>query len=500
MSRPASQFNAATKSPDKLRTQAKSKSRTRRASHANGYTPTSPERFCAQYHDYTGLQVVHPHAAGIDIGGSLSHFVAVEVAPNVLEVREFGCDTVDLYALRDYLCSLQVTTVALESTGVYWIPVFDILRDAGLEVYLVNPSQVKNVPGRRKDDKLDCRWLLTLHTFGLLSASFRPSGEILPLRAIWRLRMQLIDLQADEVRRMQKCLDEMNIRVHKIISDLAGVTGLAIVRAIIAGERNPAVLAKFRDCRCKCTVEELRRALTGHYRAETIFLLKKAYERHQMLRQQIADCDAEMKPILIALIPMGDDDVAEKVRKASVATPQTATAIRKHLPAYDLETYLNLLLGCEVTSIPGMGPLLVMTMVSELGIDLSAWESEKHFTSYLGLAPKHDISGSKILSRKTNKTAQRAAAGFRQAAASVSRTDTALGAFHRRKALSGNSGKAQVATARKIACQYYRAVRYGQKYAEVGAAAYEERLLKQQIRSLEKRAKMLGYQVTPLAA
>ena len=280
---------------------------------------------------------MHPHAGGIDIGGSLSHFVAVEIAPTVLEVREFGCDTVDLYALRDYLKQHHVTTVALESTGVYWIPIFDILQEAGIEVYLVNPSQVKNVPGRRKDDKLDCRWLLTLHTFGLLSTSVRPSAEILPLRANWHMRSQLIDLQADEIRRMQKCLDGMNIRVHKAISDLAGVTGLGIVRAIIGGERDPAVLATFRDCRCRCTEEELRRALMGHYRPETIFLLQMAYERHQMLRGQIATCDDELPPLLTALIPMGDDDIAEKIRLAGTKTRQTATDIRYHLPAYDLE-------------------------------------------------------------------------------------------------------------------------------------------------------------------
>jgi transposase len=444
--------------------------------------------------------VVHPHAAGIDVGGSISHFVALEVSPCVLEVREFGCDTEDLYALRDYLKKYHVTTVALESTGVYWIPIYDILQDAGFVVCLVNPSQVKNVPGRRKDDKLDCRWLLTLHTFGLLSASFRPSAEILELRSIWRMRSQLIALQADEVRRMQKYLDEMNVRVHKVLSDLSGVTGLAIVQAIIRGEHRPEVLAQYRDCRCKCTEEELRRALTGHYRPATIFNLELAYQRHQMYRTQIAACDAKMQPLLIALIPMGDDDIADQLQRAGTPTKQTATEIRYHLPAYDLETYLKLMLGCEATSIPGLGPLLVMTLVSELGLNCAAWKSEKHFCSYLGLCPKHDISGSKVLKNHTKKTTQRAAAAFRQAAAAVMRSDSALGAFYRRKAVSGNSGKAQVATARKIACDFYRMIVYGQTYAEVGAAAYEEQVRKQQLKSLIKRAKMLGFEVTPLAA
>ena len=464
------------------------------------FSAASTERFCEQYHDFTGLEVVEPHGAGIDIGGSLSHFVAVLIAPLVLEVREFGCDTVDLYALRDYLLKYKVTSVALESTGVYWIPIYDILQEAGITVFLVNPAHVKNVPGRRKDDKLDCRWLLTLHTFGLLSASFRPNREILQLRTIWRMRQQLIELQSDEIRRMQKYLDEMNVRVHKVISDLAGVTGLSIIRAILAGERDPAVLATFRDRRCRCSEEELCRALTGHYRAETIFLLKLAYDRFQMLRQQITACDTELQPLLLALIPMGDDDVAEKIRLAGTTTKQTATEIRRHLPAYDLETYLTLLLGCDATSIPGLGPQSVMTLVCEFGLDLSPWETEKHFTSYLGLAPKHDISGSKVLSRRTKKTAQRGATTFRQSAAAVTNTDTALGSFYRRKASTGNSGIAIVATGRKIACLYYRLLRFGQAYTDIGVAAYEEQLRKQQLKSLAKRAKALGFEIIPLAA
>lgn len=464
------------------------------------FRPTAPERFCTQYRDYTGLHVVHPHAAGIDIGGSLSHFVAVEIVPETLEVREFGGDTADLSALRDYLRHYGVTTVALESTGVYWVPVADILQEAGLEVCLVNPSHVKNVPGRRKDDKLDCTWLLTLHTFGLLSASFRPSREWLPLRAIWRHRQQLIHMQADEIRRMQKCLDEMNLRVHKAITDLAGVTGRAIVEAIIAGERDPAVWAAHRDGRCGCSEEELRRALTGHYKPELVLLLQLAFDRHQQLRAQIAACDAAIEPLLTSLIPQSDDDVAAKVRGAGTPHRQTATAVRKHLPAYDLPTYLALLVGEDACSLPGMGPLLLMDIITEVGSDLSKWPTEKHFASYVTCAPKHDISGGKILSRRTRKSQQRVAVAFRQAAATVTRTDTALGAFYRRLAPRIGKGKALVATARKLACLFYRFLRFGQAYVEVGAAAYEAHYRHQQLVRLEKQAKKLGYQVTPLAA
>jgi hypothetical protein len=299
---------------------------------------------------------------------------------------------------------------------------------------------------------------------------------------------------------MQKCLDEMNLRVHKTISDLAGVTGRAIIQAIIQGERDPAVLATHRDVRCRCSAEDLRRALTGHYKPECIFLLKLAFERHQYLQEQIAACDAALEPLLTSLIPLGDDDVAEQIRTAGQAKPQTATAIRRRLPVYDLQTYLSLLLGGDATSQPGLGPLLVMDIVTEVGIDLSPWATEKHFASYVTCAPKHDISGGKILSRKTQKSQQRVAVAFRQAAAVVTRTDTALGAFYRRLAVRIGKGKALVATARKIACQFYRFMRYGQTYAELGVAEYEERYRRQQLRALEKRANALGYQVTPLVA
>ena len=473
------------------------RSRTRKATRL----PKRPtKRFCQEYTELEGLQIVHPHAAGIDIGGALSHFVAIEIRPGVIEVREFGCNTNELYALRDYLRAHGITTVALESTGVYWIPLYDILTEAGFEVFLVNPSHVKNVPGRRKDDKLDCKWLLKLHTYGLLSASFRPSAEILPLRTYWRARLQLVQLQADEIRRMQKALDEMNIRVHKVMSDLVGVTGRAIIAAILAGERRPEVLATYRDCRLACSEEELREALTGNYRPEKVFQLKLAFERYQHYQQQITACDTEVETLLKMLIPLDDDDIAARVQHAGQPHKRTASELRRHLPTYDLEQYLELLLGVDATTTPGLGPILVMTVVSELGVDMSPWPTVKHFGSYLTLAPHHQISGGKILSNKTRKGAQRAALAFRQAAATVAKTDTALGAFYRRLALRIGSAKALVATAYKIARIYYYLLKEGRAYVDRGAAAYEAKYRAHQLKSLERHAKSLGYQVTPVAA
>ena len=464
-------------------------------------TPRVPtKRFCQQYEELDRLQVVHAHAAGIDIGGALSHFVAIEIRPGVIEVREYGCNTEDLIKLREYLVTHQITTVALESTGVYWVPVFDLLTEVGIEVCLVNPSHVKNVPGRRKDDKLDCKWLLKLHIYGLLSASFRPSAQILPLRTIWRVRQQLIEMQADEIRRMQKAFDEMNVRVHKVISDLAGVTGQAIITAILAGERDPAVLATYRDHRIACSEEELRQALVGHYRAEILFVLQLAHARFLKLREQVAQCDAEVEGLLKGLLPLEDDDIAAKVQAAGTPRPLTATAVRQHLPADDLEQDVSLALGCDATVIPGLGPVLVMTLLSELGLDMSQWKDVKHFGSYLTLAPKHDISGGKILSKKTRKSALRAAAAFRQAAASAAKTDTALGACFRRLAARIGPAKANTATAYKIARLYYNLLRYGQAYVEIGAAIYEEQYRVQQLKRLEKHAKAFGYQVVPMAA
>jgi transposase len=440
------------------------------------------------------MPVVHRHAAGIDLGGDVSHFVAVEVGDEV-EVREFGGMTPELLDMVTYLAEHAVTTVAMESTGVYWMPLYDLLEAAGFEVYLVNPAHVKNVPGRRHDDKLDCRWLQKLHKYGLLSASFRPSEEIRPLRSFHRQRNTVVRLAADEMRRMQKALDVMNIRIHKAICDLGGVTGLRIVRAIVDGQRDPETLAAMRDPRCKCSPEELRQALTGSYQAHQVLALKQALERYDFLMKQLAALDQEIEKYLIEVIPATAEEIAVRIAAAAQKLPDG-----KHAPRYNVAAYVEMFTGYDPTCLPGIGPQIAFGLLAELGRDMSKWQTEKHFGAYLALSPQQKISGGKLLSTKTRPGSHPAAVLFRQAAAAVIRTDSALGAFYRRMAVKIGTAKALVATAYKIARMYYHLMRDGRAYIELGVQQYEEKYRKQQIAALEKKAKRLGLMVTPAAA
>lgn len=451
-------------------------------------------KFVKRYSRIEDMPIINRHAAGIDLSGDISHFAAIEIGDE-LEVREFGGMTPDLHALAEYLTMHKVTTVAMEATGVYWMPLYDLLEARRFEVYLVNPSHVKNVPGRPKDDKLDARWLQKLHKYGLLSASFRPSEEIRPLRSFHRQRKRLVELVADEVRRMQKALDVMNVRVHKAISDLCGLTGQRIVRAIVAGERDPAVLATMRDPRCKCTTEELTAALTGCYQPHEVFALTQALERHDFCVAQIASLDEQIEAYLAALIPLADDDIADKIAAATQNLPKG-----KHAPGYNVAAYVEILTGHDPTCLPGIGPQIALSLLAELGRDMTKWPTVKHFASFLSLAPQRKISGGKVLSSRTRPGSHPAAAFFRQAAAAVTRTDTALGAFYRRLAARIGPAKALTATAHKIACMYYHLMRDGKDYVELGEKAYEEKYRKQQIVSLQKKAERLGFAVTPVAA
>lgn len=452
-----------------------------------------PARFVMRYKRVEDMPVVHRHAAGIDLAGAAPHFTAVEIGEEI-EVRDFGGTTDELRTLVTYMGEQGVTTVAMEATGVYWMVVYDLLEAAGIEVYLVNPTHVKNVPGRRKDDKLDCRWLQKLHKYGLLSASFRPSPEDRPLQSYLRQRTRLIALAADEMRRMHQALDIMNVRVHKVVSDLGGVTGMRIVRAIVAGERDPATLATFRDPRCACTPEELQAALTGHYLPHQVVSLKQALARYDLLATQVAELDREIEGTLRALLPLADSEVAAQV--AAVPAPRNTG---KHDPAFPVVGYLTVLTGQNPTILPGIGPASALGLQAELGRDLTKWPTVKHFTSYLTLAPVQKISGGKLQQSSTRPGVHPAGVIFKQAAAAVTRTDTALGAFYRQLAVRIGKGKALVATARKIAERYYHLMRYGQEYVDLGAQQYEERYRQRQIAGLIKRGQKLGLAVTVAA-
>lgn len=447
---------------------------------------TGTARFSKRYQRLEDMPVVHRHAAGIDLAGAADHFVAVELGDEI-EVRSFGGTTDEVRELVAYLVACDVTSVAMEATGVYWMVVYDLVEAAGMEVYLVNPTHVKNVPGRRKDDKLDARWLQKLHKYGLLSASFRPNPDDRPLQSLHRQRTRLIQLAADEMRRMHQALDVMNIRVHKAISDLGGVTGMRIVTAIVAGEHDPLVLAQHRDPRCTCTHEELVAALTGHYVPHQVLALKQALARYEQLFQQVTEIDTAIEAVLRALIPLADEEI-----DAQIATP-TPKAGGKHAPDFFVAGYAQLLTGQDPTILPGIGESSALGLLAELGRDFTKWPTAKHFTSHLTLAPVPKISGGKLLRSRTRPGVHYAAVIFKQAAAAVTRTETALGAYYRQLAVRIGKGKALTALARKIAEQYYNLMRYGREFVDIGAKAYEERYHKRQIASLTKRAKKLGF-------
>jgi len=365
---------------------------------------------------------------------------------------------------------------------------------AGLEVYLVNPTHVKSVPGRRKDDKLDCRWLQKLHKFGLLSASFRPHSDDRPLQSLQRQRTRLVRLAADEMRRMQQALDVMNVRIHKALSDLGGVTGMRIVRAIVQGVHDPATLASYRDPRCACSPAELQAALTGHYLPHQVLALQQALARYDLQASQIAALDTAMEAALCALIPLDDAEIARQVAATSTPAP-----LGKHAPAFPVMSSLILLTGKDATIIPGIAAPSALALQALLGRDFTKWPTSKHFTSHITLAPVQKISGGKVLRSGTRPGTHPAAVIFKQAAAAVTRTDTALGAYYRQLAIHVGRGKALTATARKIAVQYYTLMREGREYVEIGAQQYEERYRQRQIASLTKRAAKLGLTVTSAA-
>jgi len=457
---------------------------------------TPRAKFVKRYQRLEEMPIVHRQAAGLDLAGAASHFVAIEIGEEI-EVREFGGTTDEVKAMVTYLVTQGITSVAMEATGVYWMVVYDLLEAAGLEVFLVNPSHAKNVPGRRKDDKLDCRWLQKLHKYGMLSASFRPDPEDRPLHSLHRQRLRLVQLATDEVRRMQKALDIMNLRIHKVLSDLVGVTGLRLIRAILAGERDPAVLAQLRDPRCSCTPAELEAALTGHYLPAQCTALRQALARYELLLQQVAELDGEIEAILRAWLPWPAAEIDARLAEAGPG-PRTSSH-HQHAPAFPVVAYVEGVTGQDPTVLPGIGPHLALSLLAETGRNLEKWPTVKHFTSYATLAPVQKISGGKLLSSRTRAGVHPLAILFRQAAATVSRSDTALGAFYRRLAVRVGRAKALTATARKIAEQYYYLMRYGRAYVEHDAQRYEERYRQRQIAGVLRKAEQLGLTLVPAA-
>jgi transposase len=435
------------------------------------------------------LAVVHPHAAGLDIG---SREIWAAVSPHHAgpTTRAFATFTPDLAALADWLQSYGVDTVAMESTGVYWVAVFELLEARGIQCYLVNARHVKHVPGR-KSDVLDCQWLQKLHSLGLLSASFRPDAEMRVLRTYLRHRAELIEHRAPHILHMQKALQHMNLQLHHVLSDIMGVTGQQILRAIVAGERNPQVLAAFRQPNCKADEATIIKALSGTWQAEQLFVLQQSLTVYDTYTAQLAACDAEIARQFSALKPRWD----------APADLPTLPAVKpgsksKNKPAASTRQDLFRIVGVDLVAVEGISASLAQIILSEIGTDMSRFPTVKHFCSWLGLAPHNDISGGKVLRSRTLKTDNRAGQAFRQAAASVSRSDSAYGAFYRRKRAQLGPMQALVATAHKIARTVYCMLKHHVAYQAVDAKTYATQQRERELAYLKRKAAQLGFDLT----
>jgi transposase len=404
------------------------------------------------------LGQVNPDAAGIDVG-SESHFVAVPADRDGPSVREFSAFTDGLNALADWLVHCGIKTVAMEATGVYWIALFQVLDARGLEVILVNARHVKNVPGR-KSDVQDCQWLQRLHSHGLLSGSFRPQDDICVLRSYVRQRDALVKSAGTHIQRMQKALDQMNIKLHKVVRDITGETGMRIIKAIIAGERDPQKLASLKDYRVRASTQQIARALQGDFRPEHLFALQQEMRLYEVYRSEIATCEAAIREHLASFedrIDPSDDPGPTRGKRA------------------DLRRELHRMAGVDFTAIDGLDVLTVLTIISEVGRDVSKWRTEKHFASWLALCPRNKVTGGKVKSSKTQPSTNRAANAFRMAAWALANSKSALGAYYRRMRSRLGAPKAITATAHKLARIFYRLLKHGHTYVDPGLDYYEQR-------------------------
>jgi len=432
-------------------------------------------------------RILHPHAAGIDIG-SERHYVAVPPECDPQPVRCFGCLTPDLQALAHWLKACGVDTAALEATGVYWIPVAQVLEENGIDVYLVDARQAKNLPGRKTDVK-DCQWLQELHSQGMLARAFRPPDAICVLRSYWRHRKGLVERTAVPIQLMHKSLEQMNLQLHKVLSDVTGVTGLKIIRAILKGERDPVALAQLKHPLVRSSEDTIAQALTGDWRAEHLFTLRQAVELYDVYQQKIEACAQEIEAYRKTLDSRGDPK----------DLPPAPRGTRRKNPAhFDLRERLYEITGVDLTLLPGIDAMTAQTVVSECGTELSRFATEKHFSSWLGLCPNHEISGGKVLRRRTRRVRTRAARALRVAAQSLHKSKTALGAYYRRMRGRLGPAKAITATAHKLAILIYRMFRYGMEYVEQGQDLYEQQYQERTRRLLAKRVRQMGYGMVDL--
>ena len=435
-----------------------------------------------------GLKQIRRDAAGLDVGAS-EIWVDVGIENDAEPVRRFETFTADLNAMADWLKSCGIRTVAMESTGVYWIPVFQILEGKGIEAVLVNASYAKNVSGR-KTDMLDCQWVRTLHSYGLLPASFRPAKGIAVLRSYMRHRQMLIETAAAHVQHMQKAMAQMNVQLQHVISDITGITGMRIIRAIVAGERDRQKLAAMRDIRTKANEQTIAKALEGDYRPEHVFALKQSLELFDFYQKQISDCHQEIDSHLRTL-----ETKAEQGQTLKPA--RTKKKKKRNQPAFNIREEAFRISGVDLTEIDGINESATLSLIAEIGVDMSRWQTEKHFASWLALCPNNKISGGKILQRRTRKSASRARDILRLCGQSLMGSRSALGAYCRRMCMRLGEPKGITAAAHKLALLVYRMMKFGRHYVDIGQDRYEQTYKERALKNLARKAKDLGFQLVP---
>jgi transposase len=433
---------------------------------------------------------VNSHAAGVDIG-SREHWACVPAAAAEHPVRKFGTVTAELEAMAQWFEECGVSSVAMEATGVYWIPLFQILERRGFEVILANARQAKNVTGR-KTDVQDCQWIQRLHTYGLLRGSFRPADCYCVLRSYLRYRDELVSAHSTQTQHMQKALVQMNVQLGRVLSDVNGVSGLAIIEAILAGERDPAKLASLVNRRVRATPAAIQQALQGDYRSEHLFVLQQAYELYQVYEAKISACDEQIVKEMARLVNRVD-----LVQKPLPARKKGSEPWRDRMAGHDMREQLYLKLGVDLTAIEGIGVLTGLILLTEVGPDLSRFASEKQFCSWLGLCPDNRISGGKVLRRRTRRVLNRLSDALRLAATTLERSQSALGGYYRRMKAKLGAAEAVTATAHKLARLIYRLIKHGEAYVRQGLEDYERKFQNRKLVRLKKTVSLLGFDLVP---
>src|SRR5499427_5385156 len=437
------------------------------------------------------LEQLNLNAAGIDVGAT-EHWVAVPADRDAQPVQRFGAFTADLYVLAEWLRQCQIATVVMESTGVYWIALFEVLEERGFDVKLVDAHYARQVPGRKTDVK-DCQWLQELHTYGLLRGAFRPEDQVCVLRSYLRQRSMLVSMASRAVQHMQKALEQMHLKLTEVVSDMNGKTGMEILRAILAGERDPQRLASHRDRRCKHDQATIAKALEGHWRAEHLFALQQAVEQYAFLQQQLQACEQQIEACLQTFVTHVDVDTPPP------APARKRRARQRHAPDCDVHGYLVAMTGVDLTQIDGIDALTALKVISEIGLDMTRWPTGTHCASWLGWCPGNKVSGGKRSRMRSKPTANRAASALWLAAQGFVNSHSALGAYDRRRRARLGAPQAITATAHKLARLVYSMLRYGTAYVDAGQQAYEHKYRDRVLTNLQRKARVLGYQLVHVA-